>query len=62
MPGLWLCLIILHVGQAFEDTLGSKCARALKWHGCICNDYIELWICRNMPEYALMSLNMPDYD
>ena len=29
MPGLWICLIILHLRQAFEDALSSKCARVL---------------------------------
>ena len=38
-------------------------------HGCIRNDYTEFWIYLNMtqytsimPEYALMSLSMPEHD
>ena len=67
MPLLRLYLIILHV-QAFEDPLGSKCARVLKWHGCICKGYAEFWICLNMAqyvsiihEYASICLNVPQY-
>ena len=29
MPKLWICMIILHVLQAFEDALGSKQAMFL---------------------------------
>ena len=39
------------------------------WHGCICKGYAEFRIClimapciSIMPEYALMFLNMPEYD
>ena len=62
MPGLWICLIILHVRQAFENVSGSKGAR-----GSMCKGYTELWICLYkaryatiMPEYALTALNMPE--
>ena len=68
MPGLWICLIILNVQQAFEDVLGSKRVRVLKWHGCICKGYIDLWICLNvaqcaliMAEYTSICLNVPQY-
>ena len=31
------------------------------WHGCLCKDYIEFWICRNMSPYTLMSLSMSEH-
>ena len=29
MPGLWICLVTLHIRQAFEDASGSTCVRVL---------------------------------
>ena len=51
---LWICQIILHVQQAFEDTLGSKCARAqnIAWL------YMQgLHRVLNMSKFASMYLN-----
>ena len=75
MPGLWIRLIILHIRQAFEDALGSKCARVLNmpWlymqglHRFL-NVWIYLnnaWIWLNIPECLWTCLNAwvncPDY-
>ena len=70
----WLCLIILHVPQAFEDYTGSKCARVLNMarfymqglhrvlnmseYGSI--NISNAWISLNMTEFCWMSLNMPE--
>ena len=70
MPGLWIRLIILHVWQAFEDVSGYKCARVLNMTRLyIYKGYTEFWIslnmpqkCLNMPQFALMSLNVPAQD
>ena len=54
MPGLWICLIILHVRQAFEDASGSKYARILN----MAHLYMqELHIVLNMSECGSISFN-----
>ena len=69
MPGLWICMLILYVRQAFEDASSSNKPGFWIWHGCICKGYAEFRIClimapciSIMPEYALMFLNIPEYD
>ena len=68
MPGLCICLIVLHVGQSYEDAGVLNKPGFWIWYGCICKGYAEFWIClimapyaSVMPEYALVSLNMPEH-
>ena len=54
LPGLWICLITLHVRQAFEDGSGSKM--------CQSSDMAWLYVQRlrrvlNMSEYGSIYLN-----
>ena len=74
MSELWICLIILHVLQDFENALGSKCARVLNmaWlymqelhrlldmseYGSICLNNAS--VCFNIAEYSWMPLNIPE--
>ena len=73
MPEFWLCMIILHFWQAFDDNFGSKWARVWNMAHLNISDYGSIiclnnaWICLNMPlmffnmpEYCWMSLNMPE--
>ena len=54
ISGLWICLVILHVWQAFKDTLCYKCARVLN----IAQLYMQgLQRVANMPEYSSIPLN-----
>ena len=69
MPGFWICLIILHVRQPFEDVWSSNVRGFWISHGCICKGYTEFWTWVNMaqnasliPEYTLMSLNVSEHD
>ena len=65
MPGLWICLIILNVRQAFEDALSSEYARVRN----IARLYMQgLHRVRKMSEYgsiylnnARICLNVPKY-
>ena len=60
MPGLWICLIILHVRQAFEMfrvlkvpgfyVQGLHRALNMSVQGSICHN--NAWICLNGPQYA----------
>ena len=75
MLGLWICMIILHVRQAFEDTSGSKYARVLNMarlhmqglrrvpnishYGSI--RFNNAWRCLNMPYYPSICPNMAEY-
>ena len=75
MLGLWICLIILLVRQAFEDALGSKYPSVLNMALLYMQGLLRVlniskyswimpeWYAWIMPEYAwicLMSLNMPE--
>ena len=73
MPGLSICLITLHVWQAFENASGSKCARVLNMpqlhvqelhrvpnmsgNTSICLN--NAWICLNNARW--ICLNMAEY-
>ena len=68
MAELGICLIILHVRQAFEDNSGSKCAGVLILNGCIYKGDTEFLLSLNMVQYAakmsgyiLMCLNAPQF-
>ena len=57
MPGLWICLIILHVGQVFEDPLSSTYTRFLN----MAQLYKQgLHRVLNVFEYASISNIMPE--
>ena len=67
LPGLCICLIILHAGQAFEETLGSKLARVLNM-ARLYKGYTQLRTClimapytSLMPECASICLNVLQY-
>ena len=54
MLELWICLIILHVWQTYEDVSGSKCVRVLN----IAKLYMQrLHRVLNMSEYASVCLS-----
>ena len=70
--GLWICMIILHIRQAFEDD--SKTQEVLNkpgfwiWHNWIWKSYAESWIClimvlylSIMPEYVSLCLSVSQY-
>ena len=54
MPGLWICTIILHVRQAFEDASGSKQARVLHMARLYKQGLRRV---RNMSDYGSIHLN-----
>ena len=58
MLWLWICLIILHVQQAFEDTLGSKCARVQNIAQLYMQGLHRVLNMLNLPHYASI---MPEY-
>ena len=68
MPGLWIYLVILHTpGHVTYSVLNMS--EFWIWHRCICKGYTQFWICLRMieyasimPEYAIMSLTMREYD
>ena len=64
MLGLWICLIILYVWQAFEVALDSKCTSALSiacfYMQTLCKALNMAQHNSIMPAYALMSINMSD--
>ena len=53
MSGLWICLVILHVQQAFEDASGSKYTRILNKARLYKQEFRIL----NMSEYGTLFLN-----
>ena len=53
----WLCLIIIHVQQAFEDALGSKFGFWI-WHGCIHKGLDRVL---NMSKYGSFPSVIPEY-
>ena len=68
MPGLWICMIIWHGWQAFEDALGSKSARVLNMARLYMQGLRKFRIClfmapylSLMPEYASIYLNVSQY-
>ena len=77
MSGLWICLIILHVSQAFEDAQGLKYVRffnmallymqalhkvlSMSEHGSICMNVSLCLNALNMPEHNWIVLNVLQY-
>ena len=68
MPGLWICLIILHVWQGFEDASGPNVPGFWICHDFTCKYHTEFWISLNMaqhvliiPQYASICLNVSQY-
>ena len=71
MLGFWICMIILHVRQAFEESLWPRVLNKPGfwiWHGCLRKGYSEFQICLIMapyasikPEQASICLNVPEY-
>ena len=53
MPGLWICMIILHVWQALRIREVLNKPRFWIWYGCKSKGYAEFRICLIMAPYAL---------
>ena len=58
MPGLWRCLVILHVrsymyGKLLRIPQDLNVSEFWIWDGYICKGYTELWIRLNLTQYAL---------
>ena len=71
-PALWVCLVILHVWQAFEDALGSECVRSLNMTRLYMQGLHRVlhmsehtskyaWICLNVRQYAWTWLDITEY-
>ena len=68
MSGLSICLVILHVWQAFEDASESKCVRVLnmaQFYMQGLNRVLNMskygQYASKMPEYLAIFLNVPQY-
>ena len=68
MPVLQICLIILHIREAFEDALGCKYTRGLSMarmymQGSRRVPNMSGWgsMVSKMPKYVLMFFNMPEH-
>ena len=68
MPGLWICLVILHVWQAFEDATGSKYGRVLTMAQLykqglhrVLDMFENTSVCLNNACIASICLNAPQY-
>ena len=73
----WLCQVSECTWSSYMFDPLLKMLRVLHvpgfwiWHGCICKGYTYFWIyviwlntlqqCLTMPQYALMSMNMPEH-